>query len=40
MDKKEKLTDKKMNKKEQQEFLKKLLKVSEVKVGKVWRKKI
>ena len=33
------LTDKKMSKKEHEEFLKKMLNVSEVKVGKVWRKK-
>jgi len=31
--------EKKMSKEEQAEFLKKLLNVSEVKVGKVWRKK-
>ena len=33
------LTDKKMSKEEKQEFLKKLLNVSEVKVGKTWRRK-
>lgn len=33
------LTDKKLSKKEREEFLKKMLNVSEVKVGKVWRKK-
>ena len=33
------LTDKKMSKEEKQEFLKKLLNVSEVKVDKTWRRK-
>ena len=33
------LTDTKLSKKEREEFLKKMLNVSEVKVGKVWRKK-
>ena len=33
------LADKKMSKEEKEEFLKKLLNVSEVKVGKTWRRK-
>ena len=39
MKNKQKPTDEKMTKEERAEFLKKMLNVSEVKVGKTWRKK-
>jgi glycerol-3-phosphate cytidylyltransferase-like family protein len=39
MKNKQKPTDEKMTKEERTEFLKKMLNVSEVKVGKTWRKK-